>query len=301
LLKWPAVEDATTARAGFRQTVEAADRDGRAIVLPGVYDALSARLAADAGYEAIYVTGAGLANSRLGVPDIGLVSFDALLDHVTALADVVDVPLVVDADTGFGNAVTVTRTVRLLERAGAAAIQLEDQVFPKRCGHFEGKEFVSTEEMVSKLRAAADSRRDPNVLLVGRTDARATEGLDAAIARALAYRDAGADVTFVEAPTSVDELRQVGRRIPGPKLANMVEGGATPVLSAAELAELGFSIALFANAALRSAQKAVTATLTELRRTGTTTGVLDQMATWQERQEAVGKSEYDELERRYSS
>ena len=166
------MEDATTARAGFRQVVEAADREGRAIVLPGVYDALSARLAADAGYEAIYVTGAGLANSRLGVPDIGLVSFDALLDHVTALADVVDVPLVVDADTGFGNAVTVTRTVRLLERAGAAAIQLEDQVFPKRCGHFEGKAFVSTEEMVSKIRAAADSRRDPNLLLVGRTDAR---------------------------------------------------------------------------------------------------------------------------------
>ncbi len=191
--------------------------------------------------------------------------------------------------------------MRLLERAGAAAIQLEDQVFPKRCGHFEGKAFVSSEEMVSKIRAAADSRRDPNLLIVGRTDARATEGLDAAIARALAYRDAGADVTFVEAPTSVDELREVGRRVPGPKLANMVEGGATPILSAAELGELGFAIALFANAALRSAQKAVSATLEELLREGTTTGLLDRMATWQERQDAVGKSEYDELERRYSS
>ena len=281
--------------------MDAADRDGRALLLPGVYDALSARLAQDAGYEAIYVTGAGLANSRLGVPDIGLVGFDTLLDHVTALSDVVDVPLVVDADTGFGNAVSVTRTVRLLERAGAAAIQLEDQVFPKRCGHFEGKAFVSSEEMVSKIRAAADSRRDPNLLIVARTDARATEGLDAAIARALAYRDAGADVTFVEAPTSVDELREVGRRVPGPKLANMVEGGVTPILSAAELGELGFAIALFANAALRSAQKAVSATLEELLREGTTTGLLDRMATWQERQDAVGKSEYDELERRYSS
>jgi 2,3-dimethylmalate lyase len=295
------VADGDSARARFKQAVDAADRDGRAILLPGVYDALSARLAQDAGFEAIYVTGAGLANSRLGVPDIGLVSFDTLLDHVTALSDVVDVPLVVDADTGFGNAVTVTRTVRLLERAGAAAIQLEDQVFPKRCGHFEGKEFVSSEEMVAKIRAAADSRRDPNLLIVGRTDARATEGLDAAIARALAYRDAGADVIFVEAPTSVEELREVGRRVPGPKLANMVEGGATPILSAVELGEMGFAIALFANAALRSAQKAVTATLEQLLREGTTSGLLDRMASWQERQEAVGKSDYDELERRYSS
>ena len=150
--------------------------------------------------------------------------------------------------------------MRLLERAGAAAIQLEDQVFPKRCGHFEGKEFVSSEEMVSKIRAAADSRRDPNLLIVARTDARATEGLDSAIDRGLAYRDAGADVIFVEAPTTIEELREVGRRVPGPKLANMVEGGATPILGAAEFGELGFAIVLYANAALRSAQKAVSAT-----------------------------------------
>ncbi len=192
-------------------------RDRRApLVLPGVYDALSARLAEAAGFEAIYLTGAGLANARFGVPDIGLVTLDGLVDHVAAIDDVVDAALVVDADTGFGNAVNVTHAVRRLERAGADAIQLEDQVMPKKCGHFAGKAVIDAEEMERKLQAALDARRSDDTLIIARTDARATHGLDAALERAERYRAAGADVIFVEAPTSTDELRAVAAAIDAP-------------------------------------------------------------------------------------
>nr|WP_282600072.1 oxaloacetate decarboxylase [Patulibacter sp. SYSU D01012] len=275
---------------------------GRApILLPGVYDALSARLAAAAGFDAIYVTGAGLANSRLGVPDIGLTSVDQLADHVAAISDAVDVPLVVDGDTGFGNAVNVRHAVRKLERAGAAAIQLEDQVFPKKCGHFAGKAVIPLDEMRGKLQSALDSRRSEETLIVARTDAGATNGLDEAIERALAYRELGADVIFVEAPTSVDELRRVAAEVDAPLVANMVEGGSTPMVPLDELGEMGFSIALYANAALRTAQRAVTHAYAELREHGSSATLTDVMATWQERQEAVGKPHYDELEARYAS
>jgi 2-methylisocitrate lyase-like PEP mutase family enzyme len=282
------------------EQLQAATRERRAIVVPGVYDALSARLGAAAGFTALYVTGAGLANARLGVPDIGLTSVDQLVEHVEAIADAVETPLIVDADTGFGNAISVARTTRRLERAGAAAIQLEDQVFPKRCGHFEGKQVIPAAEMVAKVRAAVDSRRSEDLLIIARTDARATHGLDEAIERALAYKEAGADVIFVEAPRTEEELQEIGRRVPGPLVANMVEGGSTPIVSREDLGAWGFSIALYANAALRSAQKAVTRTLNVLADAGTTTGILDQLATWEERQNAVGKPYYDELERRYA-
>jgi 2-methylisocitrate lyase-like PEP mutase family enzyme len=285
----------------FQALVAEARSSRRPLLLPGVYDALSARLAAAAGFEALYVSGAGMANARLGVPDIGLTTADQLVDHVTQIADAVGVPLVVDGDTGFGNAVNVHHTVRKLERVGAAAIQLEDQVFPKKCGHFNGKAVIPVEEMEGKLRSALDARRSDDTLIIARTDARATHGLDAAIERAERYRAVGADLIFVEAPTSTGELRQVAERIDAPHVANMVEGGATPIVSLEELGELGFSIVLYANAALRSAQRAVSTAYAELRASGISTNLLDSMATWQERQEAVGKPFYDELEKRYAS
>lgn len=291
--------DGTT--APLLEQVQNARSTGQALLLPGVYDALSARLAAAAGFEALYLTGAGLANARLGVPDIGLVSLEQLVDHVAAISDRVDVPLVVDGDTGFGNAVNVTHVVRKLERAGASAIQLEDQVFPKKCGHFAGKAIVPTGEMVGKIRAAVDSRRSEGTAIIARTDARAIDGIDAAVDRAGRFLEAGADIIFVEAPTSVDELRDIARQIDAPLVANMVEGGSTPIVPLDELGQLGYSIVLYANAALRSAQYAVSRAYAELRVSGISTNLLDTMATWEERQAAVGKPEYDELEARYAS
>ena len=271
------------------------------LLLPGVYDALSARLAAAAGFDAIYVTGAGLANSRLGVPDIGLTSVDQLADHVAAISDAVEVPLVVDGDTGFGNAVNVAHTVRKLERAGASAIQLEDQVFPKKCGHFAGKAIIPLDEMAGKLQSALDARRSDDTLIIARTDARATDGIDAAVERAHRFREIGADIIFVEAPKTIDELRLFAEQIDAPLVANMVEGGSTPIVPLEDLGELGYAVVLYANAALRSAQRAVTLAYAELKSAGISTNLLDTMATWEERQNAVGKPHYDELEARYAS
>jgi 2-methylisocitrate lyase-like PEP mutase family enzyme len=284
----------------LQSAIEAARAGGQALVLPGAYDALSARLVQAAGFEAVYVTGAGLSNSSLGVPDIGLVTATELRDHVARLADVVDIPLVVDADTGFGNAINMARTVRHLERAGASALQIEDQLFPKKCGHFAGKAVVPVQEMVQKVRAAVDARSSEDLLIIARTDARAVSTLDEAIDRALLYQEAGADALFVEAPVSVEELQAIGDRLTGPLVANMVEGGRTPLLTAAELGALGYSMVLFANVALRVAQRAVTEALAELRATGSTNALLDRMATWSERQGAVGKPEFDALEQKYS-
>jgi 2-methylisocitrate lyase-like PEP mutase family enzyme len=280
--------------------VTARDR-GAPLLLPGAYDALSARLAEAAGFDAIYITGAGLANARFGVPDVGLVTLDGLVDHVAAIDDVVDAALVVDADTGFGNAVNVTHAVRRLERAGADAIQLEDQVSPKKCGHFAGKAVIDADEMELKLRAALDARRSDDTLIIARTDARATHGLEAALERAERYRAAGADAIFVEAPTSTAELRAVAAAIDAPLVANMVEGGTTPLLDCAALGAMGYAIVLYANAALRCAQRAVTDAYAELRATGSSAGLTGAMATWEERQAAVGKPAFDALEARYAT
>src|SRR5262245_21394678 len=182
---------------------------GAALLLPGVSNALAARVVADLGFSAAYVTGAGIANTYLGIPDNGLLTLTELVEHVAAIREVFPGPLVVDADTGFGYAVNVTRTIRLLERAGADALQIEDQVFPKRCGHFSGKDVIHAAQMVSKVKVAVDARRDPDLLIIARTDAIAVEGYDAAIARAIAYRDAGADITFVEAPTSIEQIADI--------------------------------------------------------------------------------------------
>jgi 2-methylisocitrate lyase-like PEP mutase family enzyme len=237
----------------------------------------------------------------LGAPDIGLTTLTEVANHVCAIAEAVTVPLLVDADTGFGNPVNVVRTVKVLERAGAAGIQLEDQVFPKKCGHFDGKHIVALPEMLAKIKAAADTRRDGDLQIVARTDARAILGLSAAIDRAAAMIEAGADVTFVEAPTSADELEQIARSLKAPQVANIVFGGLTPELGRQRFAELGFGCVLYANAALQAALKASYEVLMALKREGRLASVTDSLADFAVRQETVAKSKYDELEHRYRS
>lgn len=274
---------------------------GECLVVPGVYDALSARICQSVGFEAVYLTGAGYANSALGMPDVGLVTVTELRDHVARTFDATEVPLIVDADTGFGNAVNVGRTVRLLERAGAAALQMEDQVFPKRCGHFDGKAVISRNEMVQKIHAAVDARDSESTLIIARTDARQVSGLDDALDRAEAYREAGADVLFVEAPEGVSEIDAIATRFSDvPLMLNLVEGGKTPLVKTDALGEKGYVMALYANAALRAAQRAVTSVMTTLRESGSTTSVIDSLASWEERQEMVGKTHFDLLEQKYA-
>src|ERR1700709_1523587 len=227
-----------------------------ATILAGAANGLFARIIEDLGYEAVYVTGAGVANMNLGAPDIGLTTLTEIASHVSAIADAAALPLLVDADTGFGNAVNMVRTVKVLERAGAAGLQIEDQVFPKKCGHFDGKQVVPLEEMLAKIKAAVDTRRDGDLQIVARTDARAILGLQAAIDRAGAMIEAGADVTFVEAPTSAEELAQIAGALSVPQVANVVFGGRTPELGQQKFRELGFGCVLYANAALQAALKA---------------------------------------------
>ncbi|MDE3064513.1 MAG: isocitrate lyase/phosphoenolpyruvate mutase family protein [Acidobacteriota bacterium] len=272
---------------------------GPVLIVPGAANAISARVIEDTGFEAVYVSGAGIANTFHGTPDIGLVTLSELAAHVAAIRDVVDLPLLVDADTGFGNAVGVARTTRVLERAGADAIQIEDQQAPKRCGHFEGKRLISSGEMVQKVHAALDSR-DGDLIVIARTDARASEGLEAAIERANAYVEAGADVAFVEAPESMDEVRTLLERVAAPQLINLVEGGRTPLVPVEELS--GFRIALFANIALQGALYGMARVLAELKSERAITPAMTSMiAGWRERQRLVRKPEFDELDRRYES
>jgi 2-methylisocitrate lyase-like PEP mutase family enzyme len=270
-----------------------------AALFPGTPNALFARVIEELGFEAVYVTGAGIANMSIGVPDIGLVTLTELADHVAAICDVVSVPVLADADTGFGNAVNMTRTVRLLERSGAAGIQIEDQIFPKKCGHFQGKDVVPLAEMVQKIKAAVDSRHDNDFQIIARTDARAILGFEAALERGRAFIDAGADATFVEAPTSVDELTKIAKSLPVPQFANMVFGGLTPPVPQAKLAEMGFGAVLYANAALQAALKAVYEVLGSLKATGSLDEMRDRLASFSERQHAVAKDHYDKLEKRY--
>jgi|SRR5947209_3317094 len=270
-----------------------------AAIFPGAPNSLFARVIAAHGFGAVYVTGAGIANMSLGVPDIGLVTLSELAEHVAAISDAVNIPILVDGDTGFGNALNVHRSVRLLERAGAAGIQLEDQIFPKKCGHFSGKQVIARDEMVGKIKAAVDGRTDQDLQIVARTDARAVEGIDAAIARARAYAEAGADVTFVEAPLDAAEMRRIAIEIPVPQIANMVFGGRTPPLPQSELAQLGFGGVLYANAALQAALKSVNDVMAALKRDGSLAQVTDRIADFEERQQAVDKARFDELEQRY--
>jgi 2-methylisocitrate lyase-like PEP mutase family enzyme len=275
--------------------------DRRALLVPGAANALTARIIEDLGFEAIYLTGAGLANTELGVPDIGLATLTDLARATAAIAGATTLPLIVDADTGFGNAINVAHTVRTLERAGAAAIQLEDQSFPKRCGHFAGKEVIPAAEMIGKVRAAVDARSSRDCLIIARTDARAVEGLEAAIARAQSYAAAGADATFVEAPESVAELADIPRRLSVPQVANMVVGGKTPLATRDELAAMGFGLVLYANAALQASALAMQEVLGALRRDGSLAAVSNRLASFAERQRLVGKPDWDALEARFAA
>lgn len=274
-------------------------KPGQPLLAPGAPNALTARIIEDVGFDAVYVSGAGVANAFLGQPDLGLLGLNELVDHVAAIRDAVSVPLIVDADTGFGNPLNVRRTIRLLERAGANAVQLEDQAFPKRCGHFAGKQVVPLDEMVAKIHSAVDARRSPDLLVIARTDARAQFGFDLAIERAAAYLEAGADVSFVEAPQTAEEVRAVPQLLAGPQLINMVEGGKTPLFEFADLAEMGYAVVLYANAPLRAAMRAMQRILTQLREQGSTTAALDEMVSWEERQRLVQKPRFDELEHRF--
>jgi 2-methylisocitrate lyase-like PEP mutase family enzyme len=270
-----------------------------AVIVPGAANAMFARVIEASGFEAVYVTGAGIANMLLGAPDIGLTTMSEVADTVARISDTVSIPLIVDADTGFGNAVNMVRTVRTFERAGAAAIQIEDQVFPKKCGHFAGKHVIPLREMLPKIKAAVDARRDGSLQIIARTDARAMEGLDRAIERAVAFAEAGADVTFVEAPTDLQELLRVPREIRVPQVANIVFGGKTPDPGREKLKEFGYSIVLYANAVLQAALKASYDVLNALGKDGSLASVADHLASFEERQNAVAKDTWDRLERRY--
>lgn len=270
-----------------------------AVLAPGAANALFARIIEDLGFECVYVTGAGIANMALGAPDIGLTTLDDIAQSVSRIADAVSLPLIVDADTGFGNAVNTWRTMKVLERAGAAAIQLEDQDFPKRCGHFNGKGVIPLGEMLPKIKAAADARTK-DTLIIARTDALAVEGIDAALDRAQAFIEAGADMTFVEAPRDAGQMRRIAA-LGVPQVANIVHGGKTPPLPQGELAEMGFGIVLYANAALQAAVRASTEVLASLKANGSLDAVHDRLASFEERQAAVAKDKWDALEQRFKA
>jgi 2-methylisocitrate lyase-like PEP mutase family enzyme len=280
----------------LRRKVEAR----RGLMVPGAANALAARVIEQLGFEAVYLSGAGLTNTFYGLPDLGFVGLADIAQHTAAIRDAVALPIIVDADTGFGNALNVRHSVRTLERAGANAIQLEDQASPKKCGHFEGKALVPLQEMAGKVRAAVDARLHPDFLVIARTDAASVEGIDAAIARAVAYAEAGADLTFVEAPESLEALRRIPREIACPQLVNVVIGGKTPTLPASEFAAMGFGLVLYANAALQGAVRGMQQALQALQRDGRLDESGGLVATFAERQALVRKSAFDDLERRYA-
>jgi 2-methylisocitrate lyase-like PEP mutase family enzyme len=272
----------------------------RGLMVPGAANALAARVIEQIGFEAVYLSGAGLTNTFYGMPDLGFVSLSDIAQHTAAIRDAVAVPIVVDADTGFGNALNVRHTVRTLERAGANAIQLEDQAMPKKCGHFEGKSIITRQEMVGKVKAAVDARLHPDFLVMARTDAAGVQGIDEAISRAVAYAEAGADITFVEAPESMEALRRIPLEIACPQVVNVVIGGKTPTLTAAEFGAMGFGLVLYANAALQGAVQGMTQALQALQGDGKLEESSGLVATFAERQALVRKDEFDALERRYA-
>ena len=276
---------------------------GQAFIAPGCYDAFTALLIEQAGFGCAYVSGASIAFTRLGRPDIGLTTLTEVAETVGSIRDRVSLPLIVDGDNGFGNALNVQRTVRLLEKMGASAIQLEDQTLPKRCGHLDGKTLVSTAEMIGKLRAAQDARMDPATAIVARTDAIAVDGFEAGLERAHRYAEAGADVLFVEALRTPEQMARVGRELGGrvALLANMVEGGKTPLLSIRELGEIGFRLAIFPGAMVRVVGFAASQYLATLKADGTTRGMLDRMFDFSRLNATVGTDVMLQTGERYSA
>jgi 2-methylisocitrate lyase-like PEP mutase family enzyme len=280
------------ASTALRQLLEGDDL----VVAPGVYDGLSARLARGAGFAAVYATGGGIARS-MGYPDLGLLGLSEVLDRLREIVHHARVPVIADADTGYGNALNVRRTVREFQQAGVAALHLEDQTFPKRCGHLDDKSLVPLAEMVGKVRAARDAVADGDLVLIARTDAIAVEGLDAAIERARAYAEAGADVVFVEAPTSEAQIESIARRLPVPKLLNMFEGGKTPLVPLARLRALGYRIVIIPSDLQRAAIHAMQDVLAAIRRDGSSRAVADRLVSFAEREAIVGTAEYLALDR----
>jgi 2-methylisocitrate lyase-like PEP mutase family enzyme len=264
------------------------------ILMPGVYDALTARIAARVGFEIVFISGYSVSAVRLGEPDFGFLTQSEMVEAARSVCRVSNAPVIVDADTGYGNPLNVIRTVREMQDAGAAGVFLEDQVWPKKCGHFEGKQVVDVDEHAAKIRAATDARGERDLFIVARTDARQPLGVDEAIDRCLAYKEAGADALFVEAPQSVDELERIAEALPPPLVANMIERGVTPHLTRSELRDLGYALIVCPLAALYSSAKAVTDVLTELRERETTAGAVDRMLAFDQFGELV------ELARRYA-
>ena len=273
---------------------------GEMVLAPGCYDALGARVVEEAGFSAVYMTGFGTAASRLGRPDVGLLTLTEMVDNARAIAAAVALPVIADADTGYGNSINVIRTVREYEAAGVAAIHLEDQVMPKKCGHMEGKQVIPAAEMVAKVSAAVAARRCPDFLIIARTDARAVEGLGAAIERARLYRQAGADVLFVEAPQSVEEIQTIARSFPGvPLLFNYAEGGKTPAVTHKWLRDLGFKVVIFPISTLLVATAAMRSVLAQIKSEGTPANVLSSLLPFNEFLGFIGMPEIRELERRF--
>ncbi|MGY1634750.1 oxaloacetate decarboxylase [Geodermatophilus sp. SYSU D01186] len=270
------------------------------LIAPGAYDALSARLVEQAGFDVVYMTGFGTTASLIGRPDVGLLTGAEMVDNARRITAAVDVPVIADADTGYGNAINVVRTVQLYEQAGVAGIQLEDQVMPKKCGHMSGKVLIGADEMVGKLRAAAEARRDPDLVLVARTDAVATHGIDEAITRARAFAEAGADVLFVEAPTSEADIERVATELKGvaPLVFNWAEGGRTPPLSLERMTELGFSLVIYPIGTLLAATAGIRSLLASLRRDGVPS--LEGLPAFGEFTDLIGLPEVQQLEQRFS-
>jgi carboxyvinyl-carboxyphosphonate phosphorylmutase len=272
------------------------------LVVPGAYDGVSAKLIEKCGFKALYMTGYGVAASSLGLPDVGYATLTEMADRAQAIASAVSLPLIADADTGFGNAMNVRRTVREYERAGVAAIQIEDQVSPKRCGHMTGRQVIPVDEMISKIKAAVDARLDPDFVIVARTDARTSMGLDNAIHRATAYRDAGADVLFVESPESEEEMREICTRLQGAYLlSNQVEGGRTPLRNANQLQGMGYKLAIFPSGTIYSATKAIRDYLEHLASHGGSADYVDRVVPFSEFNDIIGLAEYVTLESRYAN
>src|SRR5437667_1633120 len=265
---------------------------------PGAYDTLTARLVEQAGFDAVYLTGGGYSRAN-GYPDLGLLTLSENVRFIGLTVEAVGIPVIADADTGYGNAINVIRTVREYEKSGVAAFHIEDQVSPKKCGHYEGKEVIPKAEMVGKIKAAVDTRRDADLVIIARSDARAIEGLAAAIDRVNAYLDAGADVGFVEAPQSVEELRIVGREVKGPSLVNVFAGGKTPMIGAQELEAMGFRLGIYPSQTHRAAIRAAQRVLVAMKRDGDTRAIETELATFQEREDAVGTANWRALEDKY--
>jgi len=275
-------------------------KESEIIVAPGAHNAFTAKIIEKTGgFQAVYMTGSGATMNLIGEPDVGLLTMTEMVTHARNIANAVNLPVIADADTGYGNAINLVRTVREYERAGVAGIHIEDQVTPKKCGHFEGKQVISQDEMVGKIRAAVDAREDHDFVLIARTDARAVLGLEEAIKRARVYQEAGADAIFVEAPQSREELDTIARSINAPLMVNMSEGGKTPLLTVHELEGMGYKIVIFPRSAPSAAAKAIQELMKVLKNTGTTQGFTERIITFEERNSITGLSRYDEMEKRY--